>query len=201
LRRGCADHTVVQTRPPEALKIATTSHGPPEALDDFVARKVRLIGELRQQLVHGVAVIQGCDHRLKDGGCAIECPGVGPRLERMELGDVPRAARGGLIGEEPEVDGHADTVESTGKGNMRPRLRRSAASASNQPAGTPGGAWTAPAPTSTPSACARAKAKASIERAGSGKRSSAAAPSSDGVLSTAYTRVRLTCSGRRRAAK
>src|SRR5438067_1748203 len=48
-------------------------------------------------------------------------PGVGPRLEGMELGDVPRAARGGLISEEPEMDRHADIVECTGKGNIRRR--------------------------------------------------------------------------------
>jgi hypothetical protein len=133
LRRGSADRTIVQARSPETLKIATAGHGSPEALDDFVAGDVRLIRELRQQLVYGMPVVQRCEYGLEDGGCAIECSGVAPRLERMELGDVPVAPRGGLIGEEPDMDSHADVLECSGKVDIRGRgVHRIAAQAEQE---------------------------------------------------------------------
>ena len=63
--------------------------------------------------------------------------------------------------------------------------RRSPATLSNQSAGTVAGGWTGAAPTSTPSDEANANANPSIALEANGRRWSAAAPSQDGVLSTA----------------
>ena len=101
-RGGVGDNAIVQQSVEVVLPRCALLR--PEVADNGKA-VARFFGQAGNQFVRGLSVVKWRNQRLHDGGRAVVGAKVAPRLQEMRLGQMPLAARAGLVFVQAQVRG------------------------------------------------------------------------------------------------